>query len=65
MTGQRILLPALAALWPACTPSNDGSAAAVRRDSAGIAIVEAVGCRICRYGTRSTLRRIHLPSDME
>ena len=41
MTRQRILLPALAALLPACAPPNDGSAAAVRRDSAGIAIVES------------------------
>ena len=49
MTNRRILLsmaaalvaPLLATLSPACAPSGDGSAAAVRRDSAGIEIVES------------------------
>ena len=41
MTRQRILLPMLAALLPACAPSDDDGAAVVRRDSAGIVIVES------------------------
>lgn len=41
MTNRRILFPLLAALLPACAPSDDGPAAASLRDSAGIAIVES------------------------